>query len=251
MVVASRPFTVIVGVAVALGGIWAGAQPPGGREGGRDGGRDGRGMFRMPLLTALDTDGDGAISAQEIDEAPAHLRALDANKDGRLTMDELRPAGGPGGPGGGGPGGGGPGGGGSGGGEEMVSRLMEYDTDKDGRLKAEDLPERMRAIITRADADKDGVVTREELAAMARGQGGQGGPGGQRREGEGRGEGGERGGFRGGDPAAFVDRMFEYDTDKDGKLSREELSAMRGPPGGRDAGERREGGAGRRPPVEE
>lgn len=231
-------------VVVAVSGVTllenppATAQPPGGREGGREG----RGGFRMPLMTALDADGDGTISAQEIDEAPAHLRALDANKDGALTMDELRPAGGPGGPGfGGGPGGGG------GGGEEMVNRLMEYDTDKNGTLKAEDLPERMRNIVTRADANKDGVVDREELLAMSRSEGG-----GQRREGEGRRE-GERGGFRGGDPAAFVDRMFEYDTDKDGKLSREELSAMRGPPGGREGGGggRDAGGAGRRPPVEE
>ncbi|MFM7245106.1 MAG: EF-hand domain-containing protein, partial [Planctomycetaceae bacterium] len=62
---------------------------------------------------------------------------------------------------------------------------------------------------------------------------------------------GERGGFRGGDPAAFVDRMFEYDADKDGKLSREELSAMRGLGGREGGGGREAGGAGRRPPVEE
>ena len=142
------------------------AQPPGGRAGGREGGR---GMFRMPLMTALDTDGDGEISSKEIDEAPARLRTLDANKDGKLTMDELRPAGF-----------GGPGGfGGGAGGEEMVNRLMEYDTDKDGKLNAEDLPERMRNIITRSDANKDGVVTREELLALSRQEGGM------RREGRG------------------------------------------------------------------
>jgi Ca2+-binding EF-hand superfamily protein len=211
--------------------VWQPAmgQPPGGREGGR-------GMFRMPLMTAIDADGDGEISASEINDAPAHLRGLDANKDGRLTPDELRPAGGPAG-----------GAGGAAGGEEMVNRLMEYDTDKDGRLKAEDLPERMRNIIARADANKDGSVDRAELLAMNRSEGGQRGEG--RRE-------GDRGGLRGGDPAAFVDRLFEYDADKDGKLSREELAAMRGPggrePGGREGGERREGaGGGRRPPVEE
>jgi Ca2+-binding EF-hand superfamily protein len=187
-------------------------------------------------MTAIDADGDGEISASEINDAPAHLRGLDANKDGKLTPDELRPVGGPTG-----------GAGGAAGSEEMVNRLMEYDTDKDGKLKAEDLPERMRNIIVRADTNKDGSVDRAELLAMNRSEGGQRGEG--RRE-------GERGGFRGGDPAAFVDRLFEYDADKDGKLSREELAAMRGPggrePGGREGGERREGaGGGRRPPVEE
>ena len=131
------------------------AQPPRGREGGR-------GMSRMPLMTALDVDGDGEISSKEIDEAPGRLRALDANKDGRLTMDELRPAGGREGYGAAGAGG-----------DEMVNRLMEYDTDKDGKLRSADLPERMRNIVTRADANKDGAVTREELIGMSRSEGGQ------------------------------------------------------------------------------
>jgi Ca2+-binding EF-hand superfamily protein len=141
-------------VALLTSGV-ALAQPPGGREGGR-------GMFRMPLMTALDVDGDGEISSKEIDEAPGRLRALDANKDGKLTMDELRPAGGREGYGAAGAGG-----------DEMVNRLMEYDTDKDGKLKAADLPERMRNIVPRADANKDGAVTREELIGMSRSEGGR------------------------------------------------------------------------------
>lgn len=48
-----------------------------------------------PLMHALDTDRDGALSAAEIANAPASLRALDKNGDGQLTGDELRPAGGP------------------------------------------------------------------------------------------------------------------------------------------------------------
>lgn len=159
--VAPRPL--FIAVAFLVSGV-ALAQPPGGRDGGREGGR---GVVRMPLMTALDADGNGELSSKEIDEAPTHLRTLDANKDGKLTMGELRPAGF------GGPGGfrGGLGGGGVGG-EELVSRLMEYDTDKDGKLTADDLPERMRNIATRADANKDGVVTREELLAMSRAEGG-------------------------------------------------------------------------------
>jgi hypothetical protein len=60
-----------------------------------------------PLLTALDTDGDGVISAAEIASAAASLGKLDKNGDGKLTPDEfmgrkgrdLRGHGGPGGPG--------------------------------------------------------------------------------------------------------------------------------------------------------
>jgi len=60
------------------------------------------------LLQVFDTDRDGTLSAAEIDAAAARLRERDANKDGKLTADELprtvsgrggpagRPAGGPG-----------------------------------------------------------------------------------------------------------------------------------------------------------
>lgn len=70
-------------------------------------GGPGRGEPPNPLLQAFDTDHDGTLSAAEIDDAAARLRERDANKDGKLTADEL-PRGGFGrGPGGrGGPGGG-------------------------------------------------------------------------------------------------------------------------------------------------
>ena len=41
------------------------------------------------LFRALDSDGDGVITAADIDAAPAVLRALDTNGDGRLTEDEI------------------------------------------------------------------------------------------------------------------------------------------------------------------
>ena len=48
----------------------------------------------------FDTDHDGTLSAAEIDAAAAKLRKRDANKDGKLTADELpRGPGGRGGPG--------------------------------------------------------------------------------------------------------------------------------------------------------
>jgi hypothetical protein len=44
-----------------------------------------------PILKALDTNGDGVISADEITNASTALKQLDANGDGQLTQDELRP----------------------------------------------------------------------------------------------------------------------------------------------------------------
>ncbi len=146
------------------------------------GGRGGEGPVRMiarfPIMMALDADQDGTISAAEIDGAVAALKKLDKNNDGKLTMDELMPRfegmgpGGPGGIGGGNP-------------QEMVNRLMEGDKDNDGYLSESELPERMRAMISRADTDGDKKLSREELSAVAQRQmqgGGEGGrPG---REGE-------------------------------------------------------------------
>src|SRR5438132_10368058 len=62
------------------------AQPPGGPGGVRP---------VNPLVRALDTDGDGEISAVELQNATTALKALDRNGDGKLTEDELRPPAGP------------------------------------------------------------------------------------------------------------------------------------------------------------
>ena len=45
-----------------------------------------------PVIAALDANHDGEIDATEINNAPAALRKLDKNGDGKLTRDELRPA---------------------------------------------------------------------------------------------------------------------------------------------------------------
>ena len=44
-----------------------------------------------PVMMALDTNGDGILSADEIANASASLLKLDKNGDGQLTMEELRP----------------------------------------------------------------------------------------------------------------------------------------------------------------
>ena len=202
-----------------------------------------------PVVGALDTDGDGEVSATELEQSTASLKKLDKNADGKLTGDELRPQFG------GDRGRGGFGGGRGPGGEEMANRMMEYDADKDGKLTKTELPERMQGMLERGDADKDGTLTRDEIVKMSQAGGGFGGGGFGR---GGRGEGGEGGRGRFGDPGAFVDRMMELDTDQDGKLSRDELSKMQVPPfGGRpgEEGARPDGESrrprGDRPPVEE
>ena len=149
------------------------AQPPGG------GGGPPRGGVRPPLIQALDADGDGVISAEEIKNAPAALAALDKNKDGKLTEDEYRPQGGRPGAGPGGPG--------EGGGE--------------GR------PERVPAGPGGGEAGRP-----ERRNPEGRNPEG-GGPGGRNAE----------GGPPGPNPERMVEHAMEFDADKDGKLSREEL----------------------------
>jgi hypothetical protein len=76
-------------------------------------------------------------------------------------------------------------------GDDLVARMMEFDKDKDGKLaKAEVTDERLLRLFDRADVNKDGVVTKEELIALAAKEqlpdrggppgGGPGGPGGPR-----------------------------------------------------------------------
>jgi Ca2+-binding EF-hand superfamily protein len=63
-----------------------------GREGeGRGGEPGGRGgpPRRDALFTALDQDGDGGLSADEIAAAPASLKKLDTNGDGILSLEEV------------------------------------------------------------------------------------------------------------------------------------------------------------------
>ena len=196
-----------------------GQRGPGGPDGQRGfGGPGGRPM--MPIMQALDANGDGTIDEAEIDGAVIALKKLDKNGDRKLTGEELRPQGfgGPGGPGFGGPreggmrpeggprpegdrgfggprpdGDRGPGGpegqrgpGGPGGqGGNLLGRLMENDKNGDGKLQKDELPERMQQVMERADTNGDGALDKAELDEMAarmreRGPGGPGGPGGPR-----------------------------------------------------------------------
>ena len=49
-------------------------------------------MRLLPIMTALDADGNGEISTEEIEDAVVALKKLDKNEDDKLTAEELRPS---------------------------------------------------------------------------------------------------------------------------------------------------------------
>jgi len=127
------------------------AQGPGGR-GGR---------FPSSLMQVLDADGDGELSAKEIENATAALKTLDKDKNGKLTRQELAPAFGQ------------PGGQRQGAGNDVsaaVAAVMTFDKNGDGKLSKDELPERLKPLMDRADANKDGFLDKAELTAVAQRQ---------------------------------------------------------------------------------
>jgi predicted O-methyltransferase YrrM len=119
-------------LALALGVL---AQPPGEAPRGRSGRPAGPfGPMGLPVMTAVDSDNDGELSAAEIAAASQALTKLDKDGDGKLDREELRPQfGGRGGPGGRGPGG--PGGPGRGPGAGSASFENEPLAKDDGERK--------------------------------------------------------------------------------------------------------------------
>lgn len=164
----------------------------GNRPGGFGGQRGGMGM--NPIIAALDANRDGELSKEEIANASKALAKLDKNTDGKLDATELRPQFGrrsgdqerPGRPGGEsarGPGGDrgpmqDP--------KEMAARMMKLDRDNDGKLSKTEVPERMQQMFGRADQDGDGFLSKTEVEKVAefagrmRSQGKRPGKGGKR-----------------------------------------------------------------------
>jgi len=51
--------------------------------------------------------------------------------------------------------------------DDVVTRLMSFDRDHDGKLSANELPERMQPLLTRGDADFDGALDAKEVRTLA------------------------------------------------------------------------------------
>ncbi len=208
--------TMMMALALGVSGLAAVAQPadapPPGDAPPQDGppGGPGRGGFKPPLITALDANGDGIISADEIANASAALKKLDKNGDGQLTPDEYmggRPGprgkrpGGPNGPSAGsdnsGPGvrqqgdrpphDGPPGAQGQGARGDARGGMRPpppplvaaLDADGDGIISAEEIAN-APAALKKLDKNGDGQLTMDEIRPRGRGPHGPGGPDGQR-----------------------------------------------------------------------
>ncbi|HJS07650.1 MAG TPA: hypothetical protein VJ809_08310 [Pirellulales bacterium] len=148
---------------------------PGGRgRGGRGPGGDGPQVFQFggasfALRDALDKDRDGKLSADELKMATESLKSLDRNSDGKLDTAELGwppqfgrrgGRGGRGGFGRGGRGGGTP--------VDFGQRILSRDVNADGKVTADELPRSMRRIVELADQDKDGGIDDAEAQQFAK-----------------------------------------------------------------------------------
>ena len=160
-----------------------GAGPEGmGRRG------EGRGMrgFGDPARTIerFDENGDGKIAKSELPERMAErVMAADLDADGFVTLEELKKAE-------------------EKRREEQARRMLErMDTNKDGKLSGDEIPERGRERMMRLDTNKDGELTLAELMAPRTRQ-----------------TGGDEGGGR--NPEQILERL---DANKDGKLTGDEI----------------------------
>ncbi len=113
---------------------------------------------------------------------------------------------------------GGPGGQRGGSGAMEVPIITALDADKDGKISTQEMANAASALAT-LDKNSDGFLDRDEIMPARRERGGRGGRGGP---GQGQGQGGPRGGGGEGGSSGFVDRMMENDADGDGKISSDE-----------------------------
>ncbi len=177
-----------------------------------------------PVFAALDADHDGTVSAAELANAPAALKAHRSQRRwgavGRRDPSGVRawrtrrsrrsrprrapvsqgetPATSP---------------------DELAATLMGFDKDSDGKLTKAELPERLQGLFDRADADKDNALTADEIKKSATSMTNPSADGrGEGREGEGR-----RGGRGPGGPMGRDPLVATLDADRDGAISAGEI----------------------------
>jgi hypothetical protein len=114
-----------------------------------------------PLIKALDSDGDGKLSATEIANASKALLSLDANGDGALSQEEFAPKldgtremiadriG-------------------DGAGPEMLGKMFDrFDRNRNGKLEGDEIPEKVKANLSRVDHDGDGSLSKAEMEKVS------------------------------------------------------------------------------------
>lgn len=100
----------------------------------------------------LDTNGDGVISREEAARAPRlaqNFDAIDTNKDGKLTPDEMRAFHQ----------------------QKQMERWSKIDTDRDGRISRDEAKANaphMAKHFDEIDTNRDGFITQDELKAARR-----------------------------------------------------------------------------------
>lgn len=173
------------------------------------------GMMSDAIFKALDADGDGTISADEIANAAETLKALDTDGDGAISRQETMPQGAGQGFA-------------SGPGAQIKIYLKRLDTNGDGKLTEDEVPEGFKAQFGTLDADGDGSLDESELEqgmSSLTGGGAQGDP--EKalkaamkhdKDGDGKLSADEA-------PEAFSQFFDQFDKDKDGLLDEDELKA--------------------------
>ncbi len=53
---------------------------------------------------------------------------------------------------------------------DLVETMMHFDRNGDGKLDRSEVPERMQGLFDRADSNKDGLLTPEEIRTLAKAQ---------------------------------------------------------------------------------
>lgn len=187
-------FLMITTAAVSLQGCGGGpgggrGAPPDGMMGGPmmgPGGND-TSVERMLQLQRFDADADGKITRDEFGKVvAADYAGADVNRDGRIGSEEAisfnsrqaKPD--------------------ASGAVRDVSPIIDWNAD--GNIAVDEFSAQWRTLFERADADRDGVVTAEELSRPQRGPGGGRPPGGPGGPGGPSGQGGGRSGPSSGRP---------------------------------------------------
>ena len=155
-----------------------GGNGPGDEPRGERGPRRGPEQFlrRLPVVQALDSDGDLIISEEELKDAPAKLKTLDKNKDQILEGEEILPPPPQGREPRGGGEGRGPGNRGGPGGDGFLMRLpmmSALDQDRDGKISDEERKKASGAL-AKLDTNSDGRIEMRELAPPRPPRGGRG-----------------------------------------------------------------------------